>query len=435
MKKIKLLITLFVFITPVCYGLEFPTIGCLSFQGGKYHFVSPDLDKESVKQKLSEALNNGEKVVDPCLTGQSYNIDSVRYDRAAFLNPVRFEARLEVEKDGSFPSLIGHRHLPSYRLIDFTKLSFPGISGIFPQVLTDDGRLYAAIYDEDYNTSVGYYKNGRIVITHQNAYPLAANNKKISAGGILSDPVNYFTQAAVFYPDGTTKLIPRIPGEISSEIFKINDRGTMLLSWYDENYTYHLDIIRNGIRSPRDFGPDIPVAGMIDINDKDQISGTTLNQNGKYLGFRYDLNTGKATLLYPQATETDAWAMGINNYGDIVGYSFITNGTERIGVWDKSNRFREYFVEGTDEYPTISNSLLINDNKLIVVTYISRPAEEAFKASYLIPRPGVRFLVQNLVDGITEDYPLSIINSLNDKRMMSGWGDTTYLLDTLNQVY
>ncbi len=79
--------------------------------------------------------------------------------------------------------------------------------------------------------------------------------------------------------------------------------------------------------------------------------------------------------------------MDLNDKGDVLGYSFFFGGTERIGVWDKTGQFKTYFVEGTPEFPTISNNLLFNDEGLIVITAVS--AQEAEKGlSYVVQKPG-----------------------------------------------
>ena len=72
-------------------------------------------------------------------------------------------------------------------------------------------------------------------------------------------------------------------------------------------------------------------------------------------GIGHDTRSGITTLLHPLYTEPEAWALGINDRGDVLGYSFIPGATERIGVWDASGHFSTRFVEGTPEVPTISN--------------------------------------------------------------------------------
>ena len=56
------------------------------------------------------------------------------------------------------------------------------------------------------------------------------------------------------------------------------------------------------------------------------------------------------------ADEPHAWGLGINYRGDVLGYSFVSFSTERIGFW-RGTTFHTRFVEGTAEFPTVSNFL------------------------------------------------------------------------------
>jgi len=93
--------------------------------------------------------------------------------------------------------------------------------------------------------------------------------------------------------------------------------------------------------------------------------------------------------------------MGINNHGDVLGYSFEFGGIERIGVWNKSGKFQTYFVQGIPEFPTISNALRFNDHNLIAITDVSNPPNERGN-TYLVPKPGMRI---NLADQVTGAPP------------------------------
>jgi hypothetical protein len=53
----------------------------------------------------------------------------------------------------------------------------------------------------------------------------------------------------------------------------------------------------------------------------------------------------------PLPTEPNAWALGINNRGDVLGYSFAFDSTARIGVGDAKAEFNTYFV--TPEHPKL----------------------------------------------------------------------------------
>jgi hypothetical protein len=77
-------------------------------------------------------------------------------------------------------------------------------------------------------------------------------------------------------------------------------------------------------------------------------------------------------------------------------------------------------VEGTPEFPTISNDLKFNDNNLIVITQVSSPASES-GSSYLVPSPGVRLNLADLVADMPPEHgSLFGIGAINNKGNMIG---------------
>src|SRR6185436_14279258 len=115
-----------------------------------------------------------------------------------------------------------------------------------------------------------------------------------------------------------------------------------------------------------------------------------------------------------------ALTRGINNRGDVLGYSFIDGGLENIGVWDRSGVFHTYFVEGAPPFPlTVSNRLCFNDNNLIVISGIRAPAEEVGN-SYLVPRPDVRIKLADLVDNLPQGVKLRAVFQVNNHGSMIG---------------
>jgi hypothetical protein len=144
----------------------------------------------------------------------------------------------------------------------------------------------------------------------------------------------------------------------------------------------------------------------VDINNNETISGTAFVDD-HYRGFRLDTRTGTTT-------EPEAWALGINSRGDVVGYSFFFGGLERIGVWDRQGNFTTYFVEGTQAFPTVSNSLRINGSNTIVITFLSFHTAPPPYTSYLVPRPGVRLDLRDITSAFPEGYTApSIVAGIN----------------------
>ena len=140
--------------------------------------------------------------------------------------------------------------------------------------------------------------------------------------------------------------------------------------------------------------------------------------------FRYNPFTRTSTVLDPLPTESTSWGLAINNRLDVLGYSFDPGATERIGVWDIRNRFRQHLVQGTTTNPTISNRLLFNDQNLIVITRVSAPATDVGK-SFVVPRPGVRLDVADLVGNPpAEDGPFYAVTAENNRGSIIGLGLT-----------
>jgi hypothetical protein len=85
-----------------------------------------------------------------------------------------------------------------------------------------------------------------------------------------------------------------------------------------------------------------------------------------------------------------------------------------LGVW-RGTKFHTYFVEGTPEFPTISNNLEWNERGLIVITGANNDLN-----SYLVLRPGLRLRLADLTEG-----PLPIWTSIidiNDRGDLIGVG-------------
>lgn len=155
------------------------------------------------------------------------------------------------------------------------------------------------------------------------------------------------------------------------------------------------------------------------MNNAGIISDTTFSlQSFTSLGFRFDTRTGRTTLLYLIGGDADAWALRINNRGDMLGYSFVANATERIRVWDDRGVFTPYFVEGTPQIPTVSNALVFNDNNIIVISNVSIGEH----TSYIVPRPGVRLDLADLMENLPAGQNLANTIGINNHGDMIGFG-------------
>jgi len=289
---------------------------------------------------------------------------------------------------------------------------------------------------------IAVYKDGVVTTLSPGLIATAANDNGTVGGDVLTDPLNFFTQAALFRGD-QVKLIPRQPGEVTSSLIDLNDSGATLVSSFDDSFAEETFLhYKKGQTTVLDFGPSVTAPFGLQINNEGTISGTAYTSENfqNFRGFRFDTRTGKTTLLNPLPTEPDSFALDINNRGKVLGYSFIGGSTERIGTWNKKGEFKTYFVEGTPEFPTISNRLVFNDNNLIVITNVSRPASERGN-SYLVPKPGERLNLADLVENLPLDQKLISIRDINNEGDILGRNDliidgqfviNAYLLERLD---
>lgn len=311
-----------------------------------------------------------------------------------------------------------------------------GFSVFDPVVLDNKDRVFGTIYDESFFPFVAVYKDGNFTVG-QPGIVYAANEHGTIGGSVLIDPVNFIEQAALFRGN-RVKLIPPQLGEFTSFVSQLNDWGTALVVSLDSTTfdSTHL-LFRHGQARPLDFGLTVTNPMFLRINNQGVIAGTQgITPFNGATGFRFDTRTNETTLLEPFPTEPLAWALGINNRGYVLGYSFVSGGIERIGIWDPRGKFKTYFLEGTPEFPTISNRLIFNNNNLIVITYVSSPASERFKNSYLVPKPGVRLNLADLVENLPDGASLGFIQDLNDRGNLIGFGSLgSFLLERIEKYH
>jgi hypothetical protein len=135
-------------------------------------------------------------------------------------------------------------------------------------------------------------------------------------------------------------------------------------------------------------------------------------------GYRYDPLTKSTTPLFPFAgdpTDQLALVQGINNRGEVLGYSYtnVTNPLyhERVGLWNFQGVFQPYFYETIN-----TTALFFNDLDQIVITNTAFFGP-GVGTSYLVPQPGTRLdlasLVVNVPSGLFLDSVVGIDNQGN----------------------
>jgi hypothetical protein len=320
-----------------------------------------------------------------------------------------------------------------YRYVSLDQLTLPsGYATFYPTAIQNGGRVYGTLCDAACNaTALAFFDGGPLTLLP----PVPPGsfggpvNARGTVGGSVTDPATGVVHAALF-EGGRVELVPPQPNEAFAFVLSLNDENAALVESDDATGLATFVLYYRGEANVLNFGPTVADPLFIKfngaghwINDEQIIAGT--NATGLYSGargFRFDPRTGTATLLDPfpgDPTETVAWGQGINNRGDVLGYSFVaTPGStpyhERIGVWDRDGVFQTYFVETID-----SNQLLFNNNKQIVITLTS-PAG----TSYLIPQPGVREDLATLVVNLPAGQDIRVVTDMDDQGDMIGVSST-----------
>ena len=321
-----------------------------------------------------------------------------------------------------------------YRYVSFAEIELPpGVLFFGPQAIDGRRRVSGTAHALDGELFVPYvatYKQSTVTLLTPGVV-YVANDQGTTAGSVIVDPANFIEQAAIFHGDDV-ELIPPQPGELASFVTAISDSGVALVTSIDgTSFQQNTLLYKNGQTTLLDFGAMVVDPFFLAINSRGTVSGTTSIPGLGNRGFTFDALTGQTTLLEPLPTEPDSWALDINDDGQVLGYSFVFGGLERIGIWDRSGSFHTYFVEGTPEVPTISNRLRFNDRDLIVVTDTTHGSG---RNSYLVPSPGVRLDLADLVEGLpAEGSPLWYVLDVNNVGDMVGYGFSTggFLLERI----
>lgn len=304
-------------------------------------------------------------------------------------------------------------------------------SNFFATQINDRGQVSGDIAYCDEMTCqsyVGIYEHGQTKRLQEGiSGPL--NESGVIGGSVIIDAENFFTQAALFRRTGRVELIPPLPDEVSSEVIALNDKNTALVRSFDRSFNSRIVLYKNGKSSVLDFEPGIYNPDFLKINNQEIISGTgTVTSAGNFCNdakaFRYKLKNDNLQVLEPLPTENLAWGLGINEEGNVLGYSFICGGLERIGIWDRTGHFNTYFVEGTPDFPTVSNRLVFNERNQIAISEVSSPASDRLAVSYLVPRKGVRLNIKDLIvnqNDLPADAKFGSIRDINNHGDMVGF--------------
>lgn len=299
-----------------------------------------------------------------------------------------------------------------------------GAIGISPVKITNNGRVYGTVYDQISCPHLFVYENGSLTIL-QVGTAYDANNSGTIGGSVpeFSDPL----ECRVFYTAALVKgdnveLLP-LPGEYTSYVSRHTDSKISIIRTNFLGLPVQYSVLYpNGERIT--VPPDLIGAFIrgTKINNQGLITGTRVFM-GPPRGdraFVYDPQTGEQTLLEPLQNQL-SWGLDINNYGDVLGYSFTQFAQPAlIGVW-KNGQFNTYFDESTVGF--VSNALSFNDNNVIAVSSIEPAYQINNGKAYLAPNPGELLNLADIVDDPKiQSFAAVVIRDINNHGDMIGCG-------------
>lgn len=193
-----------------------------------------------------------------------------------------------------------------------------------------------------------------------------------------------------------------MPGETSSTIGSLNDSGDFLVGSISEEPTkirVNYRLYRKGKIIFNYELPTVSIGGAWVVNNQEVVGGTIFDPRlNAFRAIRFQPPYRHSELLNPASSDTDSSSFGINNSGNILVISYKLSGDPakgHFGIWDKKGNFKTYF----EDFNYIS--ALFNDNNLIVLTGGSF-VENGDRNSYIIPKPGLRLNLMDLVDNQAE---------------------------------
>lgn len=310
-----------------------------------------------------------------------------------------------------------------YRYVSLSQAALPsGYASFIPAEVIDSGKVYGTLLRPDdpdlCAPAIGVWQAGRVRVFSKDAFGGPANSHDTVAGSVVRD----CTERLALIRKGKVELIPSLPGDLFSFTLQLTDSRIALIASFTSD-SAPLYLYRRGQVKPLPFGTNGGEGGaraFPAINGSGTVAGTYVQPGSSPFApdtraFRY--RSGALTLLKPRPTEPISWGEGINQHGDVLGYSFVSGGREAIGVWrDRpGNPFQTYFVEGTAQFRTVSNDLLWNEPGLIVITGSFNDPD-----SYIVPRPWVRLNLADITTGMPAGR-VTVITDLNDRGDLLGF--------------
>ena len=130
-----------------------------------------------------------------------------------------------------------------------------------PAAINDGGRVYGTLWscgdaNCDYLAVTNAVYAADTITPLQPGIACCVNNEGTIGGSVLTDPINFIQQAALFH-ENSVELIPRQPGEVTSYVIALNDPDEALVESFDASGRLTYLLYSKGQETPLDFGPTV----------------------------------------------------------------------------------------------------------------------------------------------------------------------------------
>jgi hypothetical protein len=175
-----------------------------------------------------------------------------------------------------------------YRYVPFDQVSLPpGFNSFRPAGINNGDRVGWVVKDNQGLPHVALFANGDVTVLQPGVPGNARviNERGAIGGSVLTDPVHFIEQAALYRGD-QVELIPRQPGEVTSFVIGLNDSDTALVLSFDALARPTVVLFKNGQTTPLDFGLTLadPLLFPLGIDNQGIVSGTTQFESVRFRG-------------------------------------------------------------------------------------------------------------------------------------------------------
>jgi hypothetical protein len=302
-----------------------------------------------------------------------------------------------------------------YHYVSLTNIQLPaGFTYYMPTALDDRGRVYGMVFDENSsNAHIAVYQDGALQV-RQSGYAYTSNAHG-TLGGYIIDAETGSMRAALFRGEETL-LIPGIESERWSMVVSVNDAGAAIVNSdpSDKNINRYRLYYRGRFVFTYQLPTDSDCSGCWKVNNFGVVAALVFDPDAEdHIALRFRPPYRFPRTLEPLAGSAHGGPFGITDAGSIAGSMYFPDDSSwSYGLWDRWGRYTNY-------YHGLSYNPKMNSAGLIVLS----GNYESDRNSYIVPRPGERLNVMELLDNPEQvEGPLDDITAVNRRGDMVGRG-------------